>query len=245
MKRRALIIYCTDTDSGHLNGPKYDNDNLRYHLTSNLGGNWRDDEILSLPNPTSQQVFIAVTQFLNDADYTFTVFSGHGYINTNDNNRQYLELSNTDISILNLKTTAQRQSLIIDACRGYYTPAKAITKGFADVYENFTGQGSTRQLFDTAVNRAEGGWTVLYAASKNQTALDTGNGGAYLLSLLKIAKSWEESDRINNTLTLNISHSIAKVYLHSNFETIQDPIMNEEKRLIHFPFAVKFTDING
>lgn len=242
MTRRALIIYCTDTNSGHLNGPSYDNTNFRDYLTSNLGGNWRDNEILSLSNPSSQQVISAVTEFLNVADYTFTVFTGHGYLNTNDNNRQYLELSNTDISILSLKTKAQRQSLIIDACRGYYTPARAITKGFADLYENFTDQSSTRQLFDNAVSRAESGWTILYAASKNQTALDTGNGGAYLLSLLETAKSWEKNDNNNNVLTLNTLHNIAKIYLHTNFETIQDPSLNTEKRQIYFPFAVKFTN---
>lgn len=245
MTRRALIIYCTDTDSGHLDGPAYDNANFRDYLTSNLGGDWRDNEILSLSNPTSQQVSRAVTQFLNGADYTFTVFSGHGYLNTNDNNRQYLELADTDISILSLRTRARRQSLIIDACRGYHTPAQAINKGFGDVYENFTGRDSTRQIFDNAVNRAESGWTILYAASRNETALDTGNGGAYLLSLLEIAEGWGESDIRYNILPLNTSHSKAKVYLQNNFETIQVPSMNAEKRLTHFPFAVKFTNLQG
>ncbi len=245
MTRRALILFCTDTESGHLNGPEYDNENFKDFLTSNLGGDWLDSEILSIKNPTSLQVSNAVTKFLNGADYTFIIFSGHGYLNTDDNNRQYLELSNTDISIISLRTKALRQTLIIDACRGYHTPRQSIIKGFSDTYENFEGTSSTRRIFDNAVARAESGWTILYAARKNQTALDTGGGGAYLLSLLKIAEIWGGIDKKNNILPLNITHNRAKEYLSDNFETIQIPTMNAEKRLVHFPFAVKYSLIHG
>ena len=88
MKRRALILFCTDTESGHLDGPEYDNKNYKDFLTSHLGGDWYDNKILSIKNPTSIKVSNAMTQFLNGAEYTFIIFSGHGYLNTADSNRQ-------------------------------------------------------------------------------------------------------------------------------------------------------------
>lgn len=188
----------------------------------------------------------AVREFLNGADYTFTIFSGHGFLNLDENSRQYLEVADTDISILKLRTTAKRQTLIIDACRGFYIPTQEFLKGFSELYEHFTGDiYSTRQLYDKAILTANEGWTILYAARRNQTALDTNNGGAYLLSLLRIAENWEASDIENNIIDLKVAHEFAKEYLADNFDTIQIPIMNGEKRLEYFPFAVKVTSIQG
>lgn len=245
MIRRALIIYCDDTDSGELNGPTHDNTNFRDFLQSNLGGDWYSKEILSLRNPCSTLVLKAVNEFLAGADYTFTIFTGHGFINNDDNNRQYIELANKSIAISNLRTTANRQTLIVDSCRGFYSPSREHLKGFSEQFENFIGDPyGTRQMFDRAVMRADAGWTILYAASKNQTALDTSKGAAYLLSLIRTAENWESVDKKNNILSLKITHDFAKKYLDANFDTIQVPIMNGEKRQTHFPFAVKVTALH-
>jgi hypothetical protein len=246
MKRRALIIYCDNTSSGELTGPPFDNVHYRSFLTSNLGGAWDEDEILSLSNPSEAIVTKAVRQFMSGADYTFTIFTGHGFLNLDENNRQYLEVADDYISILSLRTNAKRQTLIIDACRSFHSPSEEIIKGFSEIYEHFTGDPFTsRLMFDRAVSRAEEGWTVLYAASRNQTALDTDNGGAYLFSLLKIAESWEQLDKKNNIISLKVTHDNAKIYLYNNFDTIQVPTMNREKRLKYFPFAVKTTTLHG
>lgn len=246
MKRRALIIYCNDTISGELTGPLFDNEHYRSFLTSNLGGAWDENEILSLPNPSAALVSKTVNQFMSDADYTFTIFTGHGFLNSDEKNRQYLEVADDDISILSLRTNAKRQTLIIDACRGSHSPSKAILKGFSEIYEHSTGDPfKTRLMFERGVLGAEEGWTVLYAASRNQTALDTDNGAAYLLSLLKIAENWEQLDKKNNIIGLKAVHDNAKIYLFNNFDTIQIPSMNKEKRLRYFPFAVKATTFYG
>lgn len=242
MIRRALIIYCDNTESGELSGPPFDNEHYRNFLTSNLGGRWYDKEILSLRNPKSTRVIRAVREFMNDADYTFTIFSGHGFLNSDENNRQYIEVADGNISILNLRTTAKRQTLIIDACRGYYSPTNEMLKSFTEYYEYFSGEPiSTREIFDKAVLMAEEGLTVLYAARKNQSALDTDNGAAYLLSLIRIAEIWEENDNKNNILDLKAVHNLATKYLSTHFDTIQIPSMNQEKRLRYYPFAVKVT----
>lgn len=145
-----------------------------------------------------------------------------------------------------MKTNAKRQTLIVDACRGYYSPKQELIKSFSDQYENFIGDpSSTRAIFDKAVLRAEEGWTVLYAANENQTALDTAGGAAYLLSLLKTTEIWERKDKKSNILTVKNTHDFAKIYLADNFDTIQVPVTNGEKRNMHFPFAVKSVTIHG
>lgn len=246
MKRRALIIYCDDTSSGELTGPPFDNDHYRSFLTNNLGGRWDDKEILSLRNPKTALITKAVREFMVGADYTFTIFTGHGFLNTDENSRQYLEVADGDVSISSLRTTAKRQTIIIDACRGFHSPSRAILKGFSEVFEHLMGDPySTRNIFDKAVMRAEEGLTVLYAASRNQTALDTDNGAAYLLSLLHIAEKWEKVDKRTNIIDLKVTHGYAKKYLSENFDTIQIPTMNKEKRINYFPFAVKVTSINS
>jgi len=73
MKRRALIIYMTDSPSGRLYGPEYDYENIHDYLTSNLGGNWYNNEIIALENATKRQLKEAIFQ-IADSDYTFVVF---------------------------------------------------------------------------------------------------------------------------------------------------------------------------
>lgn len=230
MIRRALIIYCNDTESGELDGPPHDNQNFFDYLTSSLGGNWYNEEICSLQNLSSVQVANAINRFLNGADYTFIIFTGHGFINLDERRRQYVELLNGDVPILNLKTTAKRQTLIVDACRGFFSPARELTKAFGDVLEHFTGKPNTRKIFDNAVLKADEGLTVLYAASRNQTALDTEEGTAYLLSLLEVAENWGDTNKKYNVLPINVAHERAKIYLNETFNTIQVPSQKAEDR---------------
>lgn len=243
MKRRALIIYCDNTQSGNLPGTIHDNNNYVSFLQSKIGGQWHFSEIHSLRNPLFEEVLEEVELFLNGADYSFVIFSGHGLISLDEKypKGQYIELQNGNLSINRLKTTTKRQTLIIDACRGIYTPIKYNLKPFSE-YLPFIGDPfelKTRDIFDDAVMQAEEGISVFYSASRNQSALDTESGGAYLFSLLKTSEFWEETDTMNNVLDLKSAHNIASAYLRANINPDQRPVMNREKRLRNFPFAVK------
>ena len=241
MKRKALIIYCNDTPSGELRGPYQDAVNLRTFLMSMLGGEWYESEIGFLKNPTSALVRQAVRTYLSGADYTFVVFSGHGFINTDENNRQYIELADDSIPIGSLISKAPRQTMIIDACRGYYSPTRAslsVFEGIGDIHH--FEEASTRQIFDNAVLKAEKGLTIMYAASRNESALDTNKGGAYLFSLIAYANRWEKTNRKFRVLPLNTANTRATELMHQTFETIQNPVINAEKRINHFPFAVMY-----
>lgn len=242
MTRRALIIYCDNTPSAPLDGPLTDRNNFIKFLTSPLGGSWERDEILPLRNPTIAKVRSAVKKHLNGADYTFTIFTGHGEVKqTSINNIQYLELSDGDISVLELRSTAPKQTIIVDACRGYSKDTDIeFVKAMEHLEESgFAGRESTRNIFDTGLNQCENGLVVMYAASEDETALDTPNGAAYLLSLLVRAEEWAENDREHSILPLNVIHEWAKEFVSQNFETIQIPEIKGQKRRFFFPFAVK------
>jgi hypothetical protein len=245
MIRRALIIYCDDTESGELLGPSKDNSNLRNYLTSLIGGEWEPSEIKSLRNPTIDQVKSAVNNFLNTADYTFTVFSGHGWINTNENNTQYLEVGDGDISIYDLETKADRQTIIIDSCRGYISPLnESLSKGLGRAVESFSSRSSsTRQLFDNIVMRAEEGISVLFSASENQSSSDSEKGGAYIYSLLAVSRNWFKNDKTSNIFTVKNAHQSGILFMKDNFNTKQKPVMIPEKRMRYFPLSVKFTPV--
>lgn len=241
MIRRALIIYCDNTRSGKLSSTIRDNANLFEFLTKNIGGDWYSDEIQSLRNPTFLSVRNKINTFLNGADYTFIVFTGHGGINTVDD-KQYVELLDKDIPLQQLKTTAKRQTIIVDACRGYYTDLlENVSESKILNFSIGSVSKSTREIFEDGILRSDEGLTVLFAASENQTALGTNKGSAYLLSLLYSAYDWEDTDREYNILGLDVVHDMASDYINDNFDTIQQPTMNEEKRKRYYPFAVKYT----
>jgi hypothetical protein len=99
-------------------------------------------------------------------------------------------------------------------------------------------------LFEKGILSADEGWTVLYAASKNQTAIDTSQGAAYLLTLFEIALLWAKNDKNYSFLSLKDVHTVAKTTILKYFVTTQIPTMNTEKRLRYYPFAVKQVLLN-
>ncbi len=243
MNRKALIIYCDDTESGFLNGPSIDNTNLRNYLTSYCGGNWYENEIKSLNNPTIQQVRNAIN-LMKNADYSFVVFSGHGWINTDEDNTQYLEVANGDIAINELITDAERQTILIDSCRGFLRPLmESFEKGLSGAVRTYSSTTSTRTLFNTLVLKAEEGISVMYSASENQSSVDSPKGGAYIYSVIAVCRNWFVNNKTSNYLTIKNAHDLAIPFMKSKFITKQKPVMSTDKRMRYFPFAVKFTQL--
>lgn len=241
MKRRALVIYCDNTESGELPGPAADNTNIREFLTSKLGGEWLPNEILSLNNPTIFGVRQAVRDFLSDCDYSFVVFSGHGFIDSHDQ-QQYVELIDGDIKISELVGNASRQTMIIDACRGFFTRAPQTgLMGIRAMSEKSSNNRSTRLLFDSLVKQCEEGISILYSADVNQSATDSDKGGAYLYSLIEVCRNWGKTNGGDHVLDIKSAHNAAIPFMKDNFITNQNPVMKDEKRLKYYPLAVKWT----
>ena len=240
MTRKALIIYMTNSPSGHLVGPSHDNVNLCSFLISNLGGTWYQEEITSLENPEKSQVMDEISN-MSRCDYALVVFSGHGKLEKG-NDTQYLELMNCSIPVKELTVNCKKQTIIIDSCRKYFSFREGELNRQLHQFsldKSKLKSTSTREIFDDSLSKADKGLTILYSASENETALDTDNGTAYISSLIEAAQEWNNSYSNENILSVKDAHNNADKYLHFHFETIQKPKMSMEKRQIYFPFAVK------
>jgi len=246
LKRRALIIFCDNTSSGPLPGPSSDFENYNTYLQSKTGGEWHPDEIMGLHNPRIAQVKYAVSNFMAGAKYAMIIFTGHGCIDAD--NKSCLEVFDGEVRIKDIKPDSPRKTIVIDACREKVAPTtiEPETRVFSKMMESVLELPSTRSLFDRYVLSAPEGLSILYAASENQSALDTPNGAAYLISLLKVAENWRDSGNTSMVLTIKEAHLLAASYLEENFEeTDQIPKILSEKRTTYFPFAVKMVPLNS
>ena len=116
MKRKALIIGCFGGYRGLelLKGASVDLINYQTFLQSNIGGEWHKDEIIILEETNSSELNNIISSI--EADYSFIVFTGHGFINS-FSKEDSICLKDKDVSITCLVTSSKRQTIIIDACR--------------------------------------------------------------------------------------------------------------------------------
>lgn len=238
MKRRALIIYCDATDSGYLSSPSHDNQNFQDFLMSSLGGQWYAYEIQSLHNPKISMVRASINDFCSGADYTLVLYTGHGGTDRNSG-LQLLELSDGDISILDLRTDALKQLMIFDTCREYLEFRNEGMIKLAKLLDRKRArENPTRALYDHFLRKAGDGISVMYSSSLNQASPDGDYGGYYLLSLIEVAKAWAKCVNIDQCFDISNAHLSAVKYMQANYPTIQKPQMVPEKRRVYFPFAV-------
>jgi len=247
MKREALIVYMPNTPcQSTLAGTIKDEENIRRFLTSSTGGEWKDTEIISLKNPTIKEVKCIINTMW-DSDYTFVVFTGHGYIEVKKNSygqiirHQKMLVADGELVLNDLKTGASRQAMIIDACRKFEVisqSTKIFSKSMSSMMENFSIRIQTRKIFNKAVIDSDEGLTVLFSSKENESSSDDPVvGGAFISSLIGGAEEWNENK--SGILTLDKAHELAIDYMQENFQqTNQHPTLNSEKRRVYFPFAI-------
>jgi hypothetical protein len=233
--RKAFLIGCAGgyRDLSFLKGVNLDLKNYSDFLTSKSGGEWRYDEICTLVDPTSE---ILESKIVNsDADYTFVVYSGHGYINsyTSDDT---ICLKDKDVSISSLVSLSKKQTIIIDACREYYQPNLLLEQELKlSTLIDDRLKESTRAIFDEAIIKNPEGILLLFAAQPNQTAGDNELlGGVFSYSLLKIGKEFKAASS-NRILTLDKALDGAKVYIKNKFNSNQTPTFAGQSRRLTFP----------
>lgn len=203
MKRKALIIYCPNTESGPLSGTEVDMQNMVAFLKSYEGGCWDEtNEILILPNPTKEDIIKYISREFNDVYYSLVVFSGHGYVSkARDVEEQWLEIAkNADgvkcISENDLDTKCSKQTRIINACRGIV--CKPITERFfstVTLNENVFTR-SSRMLYNIAVFFAKNGINTIYSSSVGECSYCSENGSYFINDLLLGCSKFRFYDRI-------------------------------------------------
>ncbi len=236
MTRTAILIGVPQAPSTvYLKGVKQDLINYKEFLQTPLGGNWESTEIkIFYPKPTKKQII----DYLNvvDADFTFLVFSGHGFIDVNEVTN--VCLMDDDITEYELETISPRQTIILDSCR---TPLEVIEEQIfmEKLAKALAIRGkSTRKIFDDAVFSCEKGTITVYSVGVNEEAGEhPSHGGYFTQSMLEAATNWEDVG-LKSVLNVNEAFLRAKKIL-VKYTKKQHPQINTGRRLHMFPFAVK------
>jgi hypothetical protein len=181
--RKAILIGSPGSGSNHLSGVSVDLKNVRNFLLSDYGGRWLPEEIITLSNPTYEQVIKYVHS--TKVEYNFIYFSGHGY--TSPDNKRMLALCDKDVNDTFFLNKSHRQLVIIDACRVYVRPGISGVPEFAEPYSSFDGYYEARELFNRYIKNSPYGKTIVHSTGEDQYSYDSLNGGYFTTALIKKA----------------------------------------------------------
>lgn len=191
MKRIALLI----GNSHGLSGVKLDMAHWKDFLMSASGGQWHDDEICVTMNP-ARTYLLSLIKCLKAGkpDFAMVVFSGHGAYQRNT----VLEINEKEelISENELTGIAPRQISVFDCCREM-VKEETLSESQEKV-RTFPEGGvlprNVRPCYEKRIMEAKPQQICLYACSIGESAMDTGRGGIYTDSLLRISSSFPDGE---------------------------------------------------
>lgn len=247
MKRKALLIGSPGKPGAKdfLDGVEVDLTNYSDFLTSSLGGAWEKSELQVLHSPSVATLDSALTT-LKSADYSFVLFGGHGYYDS-DKKETIIELQpGTSVSANKLKTGAPAHAVILDCCRMSYT---RLRKALDYVVESHAEgvpltRSECRKYFDQQIVRAGPGLVSLYACDIDQKAgEDPKEGGLYSSTVLKVTSDWHRKSKVDTSkevsiLTIVVAHDMSASIVKSESGDRQSPQILKPRSDPYFPFAV-------
>ncbi len=239
MTRKALLI---GNNTGYqaptfLKGVNKDLINYSSYLKSGIGGAWvGNTEIKILHNQSRKTILAAIKAC--QADYSFVVFSGHGYINSRDG-LTYICVSDGHISEDELNTYLYRRTLILDCCREI-----SVTEGFiGDIGESFEKGGlssilgvrrtikNPRQKFDNALAASSRGYFTGYACLTDQLSGDNPLlGGVFSSALIRAGIYFGSKDSYDYTWM-----AIKAAVQEANFNIGSDPFSSQQPEYVITP----------
>ena len=185
MRKKILMIGNTDG----LPGVPIDINDYYDFFTSPTGGDWYDEEIDILLNPTQHELLETIADIEEaNYDYLITVFSGHGE-ETSDGTVLSINGERETVLLHNLTNLAERQLLIIDCCRSHHRIPADISIDSATLS---LSRDSVRQAYEELIKFAAPQEVILFSCNDNETSVDTREGWIYsysqcLLNAIQIA----------------------------------------------------------
>ena len=188
MRRRAILI---GNNTGYraptfLKGVTKDLVNYRDYLKGGIGGAWEQySEIKILHNQGRSKILSAIKGC--HGDYSFVVFSGHGFVNSKDG-LTYVCAADGYVSEDELNTYLGRQTLILDCCR----EASSMENFLGDIGESFEKGGPSRGISGirrTIVNQLSGDNPSsggVFSSALIRAGLDFGKDNSYEYSWMAI-----------------------------------------------------------
>ncbi|AXR66609.1 caspase family protein [Leptospira mayottensis] len=244
MKRICLLIGApgSDTKGNYLNGVSVDMERMRQYLYSNVGGAWYPNEIEQVVNPSKHKL-LSLLNKIKYSDYSLILFSGHGGTSIK-NGKTYIEINSDgdDFEAEGLINYTDREVVIIDSCRSYFTPPTSLQ---GDTYYKSLINEQTnlalkhRRFYDEQVLAADPGSLILYACSIGETANDTNEGGIFTQNLISTGNNINNYKDRNIFQELNYTFNTAKNLVSQRFRTQHPTMEGSIKRNTWFPFAVK------
>jgi len=247
LSRRAILI---GNNRGY-NAPTFlkgvDKDLINYNnfLMSDIGGKWLQSEIKIMYNQNRREILNAINNCYED--YSFVVFSGHGFINSNDN-LTYICVKDNYITEDELNTDLIKQTLILDCCRevsyeGIGFTGESFEKGDPETkYIRTRSIFNPRQKFNDALLKSSNGQFRGYACAVDESAGDNPlSGGIYSNALLKIGIQFGLRNQLKrNWISIKSAHNLASNNVVNDPFTDQTPLyLTIPTNLkLSFPFAV-------
>lgn len=201
MVRKAILIG-NNTGKGapnYLGGVNHDLNNYQAYLRSGAGGEWYQNLQFSEIDVAHNLARNEILQKIKNcsADYSFVVFTGHGFINSKDG-LTYICVNDNYISEDELMTSCYKRTLILDCCRekttlsdGYSGLSGAQNKASISELDRFDSQRfsvvDSRKKFDKALSQSSFGTFTGYSCLVDQFSGDNPNsGGLFSTELMKV-----------------------------------------------------------
>lgn len=248
MTRKALLIGGPGAkgSSRYLQGVERDLDAYKRFLLSPLGGAWENTEIISHMSPSEADIKRDLA-LLKAADYSFVLFSGHGYYSKAASST-ILELRDrVELDSSFLRVGAAKQTVILDCCRVVYP---AVTKSVVEAAMDSLVKALTldanecRKYYDKRIQECPSGLIVLHSSSINETSGDDSQlGGVYCANLIKSAEKWKKKGNFNTVDSYYVcdvpkAHDLTIPEVTRRSGGRQNPQIEKPKSTPYFPFAI-------
>lgn len=246
VNRKALLIGSPGKEdtSDYLEGVARDLQNYNHFLRSPVGGAWLSREIFILDDPSSSAI-VAAAETLKLVDYSFVLFSGHGYHSPKTRSTVICLRNNEELNSDKLRGGAGKHTLILDCCR-VVERARMAEDALArlDKAAVELNEGHCRQYYDQRISECPPGQIVLHSCDLNETSGDDSRrGGYYAYSLIDGADTWAENEETNLSkhfyiLSVPKVHDRAREAVRRLSGNRQNPQIEKPRSEKYFPFAI-------
>jgi hypothetical protein len=249
MKRRAILIEASNVKGqDDLPGARVDIKNYTQYLTSQAGGYWYPDELVTLNKPSLATLNAEIKKAEFEAEYLFISFSGHGYMKRPPAN-VFPAPSETTLTILCLNDTQEislsqinptiKNFVIVDSCRQLEKLVKAMKIQDMMAFAESRSVNVARVIFDNAVRDAGPGQIIAYSCGVNETAgEDPNRGGFFSAAMMECGFNLSKTGQQRAIPTDQVFECA-----YRSVKTVaaqQNPKYLPGRRIgSHFPFAVK------
>jgi hypothetical protein len=246
MKRKALIIGSpgNEGEKFYLPGVEVDFQAYVAFLKSPLGGAWRDDEIIAWRNPSDILVRIAI-RLQADADFSMTVFCGHGYHDEEQDSTYVVLEKDVNLDSTFLRRGASKHILVLDCCRELQpTPKMESFREVTAAAQPSLSATECRLFYDQAIEQCANGLVVLHGCAVDEVSNeDSEDGGYYSNGLISAAKGWLKRSKVDTrtdyeVLSITSAHDLTVKTVHRLSGERQNPKIERPRTEKQFPFAV-------